>query len=261
MSTSEPNGASHARARAHARAAAPSDQPPTAPDRAGETGAQPTYETSYDGAPEPEFDVVSARAVKHAAMPTLAFDLRVSEPSGRAVYMVALTVQVTIEPARRAYDQATHERLEGLFGPPERWSVTTRSLVWFQRDVLVPAFTGSTVVAVPIECGYDMEVAAAKYLYSLPNGEAPLALHFNGVVYYPTEQGGLQMVLVPWSRSIGFRLPVPVVKEAIAEHFPDTGWVALRAQTLAGVERERVARALPTMDAAVRALLGEDGDG
>ena len=111
--------------------------------------------------------------------------------------MIALTIQVMIEPARRAYDAATRERLVGLFGPPERWSVTTRSLVWAQLDVVVPAFTGSTTVAVPIACNYDLEVAAAKYLHSLSDGEAPLAMHFNGVVYYPNDEGGLQMVAHP----------------------------------------------------------------
>ena len=222
---------------------------------------QPERETSFGSAPEPEFAVIAARSVRHAAVPTLALDLHVSEPSGRPVYMVALSVQVMIEPARRAYDSATQERLEGLFGPPERWAVTTRAVQWVHRDVLVPAFTGSTTVTITVECSYDMEVAAAKYLYALPDGEAPLALHFNGIVYYPNEDGGLQMVLVPWSRSVGFRMPVSAFREAIEDHYPGTGWVALRAQTLTLLERERVARALPTMDACVRALLGEDADG
>ncbi len=69
--------------------------------------------------------------------------------------------------------------------------MTTRSLVWSKLDVLVPAFTGTTTVTVPIACNYDLELAAAKYLHSLPDGEAPLALHFNGMVYYPGEDGGL----------------------------------------------------------------------
>ena len=56
--------------------------------------------------------------------------------------MVALTIQLMIEPARRSYDDATRERLVELFGAPERWAVTTRSLVWAKLDVLVPAFTG-----------------------------------------------------------------------------------------------------------------------
>ena len=75
--------------------------------------------------------------------------------------------------------------------------MTTHSLVWAQLDVVVPAFTGSTTVAVPVACNYDLEVAAAKYLHALPDGEAPLALHFNGMVYYPNDDGGLQMVADP----------------------------------------------------------------
>src|SRR5262249_46213961 len=101
------------------------------------TGPEPSV-------PEPDFEVLGARPVKYAAAPMLTIDLQISEPSGRPVYMIALTIQLMIEPARRTYDDATRERLLELFGPPERWSVTTRSVVWTQLDVLVPAFTGVT---------------------------------------------------------------------------------------------------------------------
>jgi len=196
------------------------------------------------------------RSLAHAAVPTLMLDLEVREASGRQIYMIALTIQLMIEPARRAYDDETRERLTGLFGPPERWAVTTRSLVWARLDAVVPAFTGATTVAVPVVCNYDMEVAAAKYLHSLPDGEAPLALHFNGMVYYPNDDGGLQMVLIPWSRSIDFRMPVRVWQQAIESHYPNTGWVAMRTETLRGLELERVKRGLPTYDACIRDLLG-----
>ena len=207
--------------------------------------------------PEPDFEVLGARTVRYAASPMLMLDLQVSEPTGRQVYMIALTIQVMIEPARRTYDAPTRERLAGLFGPPERWAVTTRSLVWSQLDVVVPAFTGSTTIAVPIACNYDMEVAASKYLHSLPDGEAPLAMHFNGVVYYPNDDGTLQMVLIPWSRSVGFRMPVSVWSETIEHYYPNTAWVALRSQTLNLLERRRVDRAHATFDATVRELLDE----
>jgi len=205
--------------------------------------------------PDPEFAVLGARPVRYAAAPMLAVDLQVSEPSGRQVYMIALTIQLMIEPARRSYDDATRERLVELFGAPERWAVTTRSLVWSQLDVLVPAFTGSTTVSVPIACHYDLELAAAKYLHSLPDGEAPLALHFNGVVYYPNDEGGLQMTLLPWSRSIDYRMPVSVFQETIDHYYPNTGWVALRGETLDALERRRVADGAATLDDTVRGLL------
>ena len=208
-----------------------------------------------EASPDLEFAVLGARPVKYAAAPMLQLDLQVSETTGAQVYMVALTIQLMIEPARRAYDDATRERLVELFGAPERWAVTTRSLVWSKLDVLVPAFTGTTTVTVPIACHYDLELAAAKYLHSLPDGEAPLALHFNGMIYYRGESGGLQMVLIPWSKSIDFRMPVSVWRETIAHYYPGTAWIAVRAQTFEALQREKLTRGLATLDACINAVL------
>ena len=159
-------------------------------------------------APEPEFQVLSASGRRHAAVPAVDFDVHVSEPGGRAVYAIALTAQVMIEPARRAYDDETRERLVELFGAPERWATTTRSLVWHQADALVPSFTGSTTFRLAVPASFDMEVASSKYLYGLPDGEVPLAFNFNGTVHYRDEDGRLQLSLVPWSCSAEYRLPV-----------------------------------------------------
>ena len=201
--------------------------------------------------------MLSARPVRYAAAPMMTLDLKVSEPSGRPVYMMALTIQLMIDPARRRYDDATRAKLLELFGEPERWAVTTRSLVWCKLDVLVPAFTGSTVVSVPIQCSYDLELAAAKYLHSLPDGEAPLALHFNGTIYYLGDDGRMQMVLVPWTKSIDFRMPVSVWRDTVEHYYPNTGWVALRSETLEALQRAKLDRGLATLDACVRALLEE----
>jgi hypothetical protein len=208
-----------------------------------------------DGPPDVDFEVLGARPVKYAAAPMLALDLKVTETAGAPVYMIALTIQLMIEPARRSYDDATRERLVELFGAPERWAVTTRSLVWAKLDVLVPAFTASTTVTVPIACHYDLELAAAKYLHSLPDGAAPLALHFNGMIYYPAGDGGLQMALIPWSKSIDFRMPVSVWQDTIAHYYPATAWVAVRTDTHEALQREKLARGLATLDACVSALL------
>ena len=48
-------------------------------------------------------------------------------------------------------------------------------------------------------CSYDLEVAAAKYLDALPDGEVPLAFHFSGRIFYRGEDGRLQIVLTPWT--------------------------------------------------------------
>jgi hypothetical protein len=213
-----------------------------------------------DAPPELEFTVLGARPVKFAAAPMLTLDLQVTQPEGRPVYMAALKIQLMIEPARRAYDAEAHERLEQLFGAPERWAVTTRSLVWCALDVLVPAFTGTTTVTVPIACPYDLELAAAKYLDGLSDGEAPLALHFNGMVYYPADDGSLQIVLLPWNASIGYRMPVSVWRETIEHYYPGTAWLALRAGTVASLQRRKLRRGLATLDACVTELLESAGD-
>jgi hypothetical protein len=207
--------------------------------------------------PELEFQVLGATARRHAAVPILDFQVHVTEPDGRQVYAIALTIQLMIEPARRAYDAAAHERLVELFGPPERWGATTRNLVWAQVDVLVGAFIGATTFHVPIACSYDLELAATKYFHGLADGEAPLAFNFNGTVYYREEDGGLQMSLVPWSCSADARLPIATWRELIDEHYPGTGWVPVHRDTLAELAREKARRGLPTFDALVAALLEE----
>jgi hypothetical protein len=208
-------------------------------------------------APEPEFRVLGATGRRHAAVPALDFDVHVSEPGGRQVYAILLTAQVMIEPARRAYDDETRAKLVELFGPPERWATTTRSLVWHQADALVPAFTGSTTFRVAVPVSFDMEVASAKYLHGLPDGEVPLAFNFNGTVHYRGDDGRVQVSLVPWSCSAEFRLPVSVWRELIEHYYPRSGWIALREETLVALQREKALRGLPTLDACVAELLDE----
>jgi hypothetical protein len=209
--------------------------------------------------PDPEFEIVSARPMRHAAAPAMLLDLQVSEPSGRQIYMIALRMQLMIDSARRGYDDATRARLMELFGAPERWAVTTRSLVLAQLDVLVPAFTGSTTVTTPLPCTCDLELATTRYLNALPDGFAPLGVHFNGTIYYPDEHGGLQMVLVPWSKSIDYRLPVSVWRETVAHYYPNTGWFSVRSSTLEALQDEKLRRGLATLDDTVSALLYETG--
>ena len=48
-------------------------------------------------------------------------------------------------------------------------------------------------------CNYDLELAATKYVYSLPDGEVPLSMHFTGTVFYRGEDGRMQIVQIPWT--------------------------------------------------------------
>lgn len=205
--------------------------------------------------PDPVFTVLAAAPRAHAAAPTLDFTLEARDGSGLEVYTIALTAQILIEPARRTYDDRTRELLAELFGAPERWASTTENVVWTQVDALVPSFTGSTTFELPVLCNYDLELAATKYFYALPDGEAPLVFNFSGSVFYRNEHDRLQVVQVPWSCSADHRLPVSVWKAMIERHYPGGGWIRLGNETLQRLQRYKATLGLRTFDDCVEELL------
>jgi hypothetical protein len=202
--------------------------------------------------PDPTFEVLGAEPVAHAAAPTLRFTLRVSDEG--ALHAIALSAQISIDPARRTYDDATRERLVELFGPPERWAATARSFLWTHTGALVPSFTGSTEFALTVPCTYDLELSAAKYFYSLPDGEIPLTFHFSGTILH-SQEGELQIAMVPWSCSARYRLPVADWKRMMALYYPGGGWVRLQTETLDRLQERKAATGLPSFDACVAELL------
>ena len=208
----------------------------------------------FSGAPDPDFELLSARS-------TVGFRVRVTEPSGRPVFTIALTAVITIEPSKRSYDPASRDRLVELFGEPERWASTTTNFRWAQADALVPGFEGSTEFELVVPCTYDLELAAAKYFHGLDDGAAPLRFHFNGTVFYESEGGRMQVVQIPWDRSPRFELPVEVWRRAIDAVYPYRAWVPVHSDTLARLERRKAERGLPTFDAVVDELLGDGEEG
>jgi Family of unknown function (DUF6084) len=201
------------------------------------------------------FTVLGAEPMERSATPGVRFHLHVTEPDGREVYTIALSTQVHIDPARRIYDGATRERLVELFGAPERWGSTTHSFQWARVDALIPTFTGSMTFTLEVPCTYDLEVASGKYFHSLDDGDVPLSFHFNGTVLYAGEQDRLQVVLVPWSCSAQWRMPIAVWKRTIAAHYPGGGWVRLQHDTLEALARCKAERGAHTFDETVRELL------
>jgi hypothetical protein len=205
----------------------------------------------------PTFEVQDVTWIADSAAPMLSFALGVSETSGREVFTIALTAQINIDPARRAYDAATREALVELFGEPERWAATTHSFLFAHATTLVPSFNGQTTFTLPVPCTYDLEVAAAKYIHSLPDGEVPLSFHFTGSVLYRGDEGQMQVVLIPWTCSAQWRMPVAGWREMMAHHYPGGGWIRVSDETLAQLARRKARRGLHSFDATVNDLLDE----
>ena len=205
---------------------------------------------------ELSFDFIGARAERYAVVPSFTLQLRISETTGQRVEAIALRCQIRIEPMRRRYTDAEAERLNDLFGETQRWSDTLKPLQFAMLNAMVPSFTGSTQIDLPVPFTYDLEIASTRYFSALDSGEIPLLMLFSGTIF-GNAAGRLQVQQVPWSKEATFRLPVSVWRDSIDAHFPNSAWIRMSRQTLDELIRFKNRKALPTWDATVAALLAE----
>src|ERR1700690_184090 len=101
--------------------------------------------------PDLNFSVESAESVPFAAAPTLSLKLRVNDTQpDETIHTIALRAQIQIEATRRRYSDVEKAKLLDLFGEPDRWSRTLRSMLWTHSSVVIPSFTSSTVADLQI---------------------------------------------------------------------------------------------------------------
>jgi hypothetical protein len=205
-----------------------------------------------------DFEVITARPELHAAVPTIMLRLRISESEGGTVHALALRCQVRIEPQRRRYSSEEEEHLYELFGETPRWGDSLRPFLWTHASMTFPGFSAATEVDLPIECSYDFEVAAAKYLHGLTSGEIPLLLLFAGTVF---SKGAAGFVAEPisWSTEASYRMPVALWRSVMDLYFPNSAWIRVQRETLDELQAFKAAHGLPTWDQAFSQLLKDAG--
>jgi Family of unknown function (DUF6084) len=201
------------------------------------------------------FDCAGAQPDRYAVAPSMSMSLRISETTGQRIDAIALRCQIRIEPSRRRYSDAEAERLNDLFGETQRWAETLRPLQFTNVSIMVPGFSGSIEIDLPVPLSYDLEIGSTRYFAGLDGGEVPLLLLFSGTVFALVD-GRLSVQQVPWSKEASYRLPVSVWREAIEAHFPNTAWIKMSLDTLDELQRFKASRALPTWEATIKALLG-----
>jgi uncharacterized protein DUF6084 len=212
--------------------------------------------------PDLRFAVEGVAPVRFSAGPALRFGVRVDELTGTPVQSLNLNVQIRIDATRRAYDAATQERLFEVFGPPELWSRSLRTLSWAQATVVVPAFEHTTLVEIDVPCSYDVAVASAKYLAALgDDGDVPLELLFSGTAFHGAAGAGMRIAHIPWDRETHVRMPVRVWREALDIHFPGAAWVRVNRDAFDRLSLFRARRALTSWDEVIEALLAEADGG
>jgi hypothetical protein len=209
--------------------------------------------------PRLSFSCVDARPEPYPASPSLQFLLRITEATGVRVHTVALRCQLRIEPARRGYSGHEAERLADLFGEPSRWGETLKPMQLATVAVMVPGFTDSVEVPMPVPLTADTEVATARYFHGLDDGEIPLLLLFSGTVFHHGESG-IQVELVPWHLEASYRLPVPVWRAVMDQHFPGSSWLPVRTETLAELHSYRARVGAMSWDDTLEQLLKRAGE-
>lgn len=202
------------------------------------------------------FDCVGARAERWSVGPTMTFLIKVAETAGETIHGISLRCQIRIEPVKRKYSDAEGEKLVDLFGERSRWGETMKPLQLAFAAQMVPGFTGSAEIELPVPFTYDFEVATSKYFHALDDGEIPLLLLFAGTVFVKTAEG-FRVEQVPWHKESVFRLPVATWREMMDTHFPNSAWVRVRRDTMDALSRFRSERALAGWDETFAALLGE----
>jgi len=205
--------------------------------------------------PDLSFQIEGAEVTPFAVSPLLTFRLRVTNaPAEEVVHNVVLRCQIQIESTRRKYQPSEEARLRDLFGEPDRWGQTLRSMLWTHASTVVPTFAGETVAEVPVPCTYDFNLAITKYFYALEQGEIPLNFLFSGSVFYQDGEA-LQVAPISWAKEARFRLPVATWSQLMATYYPNLAWLQLRQDVFDRLYRYKVRHGIPTWEQVIERIL------
>jgi hypothetical protein len=206
--------------------------------------------------PDLSFEIEGVEVVANAVAPLLAFKLRVNtSDAAQTIHTVALRCQIQLEVTRRKYTAEDRERLLDLFGEPERWGQTLRNLLWTHANVIVPSFTGSTLVDLPVPCSFDFNVAATKYFDGLEDGEVPICVQFSGTVFYAGSEGGLQVAPISWDKEARFKLPVNVWRRMMESYYPNSAWLCLRKDAFDRLYQYKVRQGIPSWEEVIESIV------
>jgi len=204
--------------------------------------------------PDLRFQVEDVVPTPNAASPQLSFKLRITNAEPEPIHSIALRAQVQVEPVRRRYSPEEQQKLKTLFGEPEQWSKSLLPLLWANVNVNVGAFTGSTLIDLPVPCTFDFNVAMTKYIYGLEGGELPTSLLFSGTVFH-AGQMALQIAQIPWDREASYRVPVRVWKEMMDLYYPNGAWIQLRRDVFERLYEFKSQNGIPTWEQTVERML------
>ena len=206
--------------------------------------------------PDLNFEVISAEVAAYSVLPMLIFKMCiVNQDEEEQIHNVNLKCQIMLSVTQRRYNAVEKAKLQDLFGEPERWGETLRTFLWTHVTTVVPRFSGSTIVDLPVPCVYDFEVISTKYFNALEDGEIPLTFLFSGTIFYKDEAGNFQIAQISWSKEASYRLPIALWKEVIETYFPNSAWIRLQKDIFDQLYQYKITHGLPTWEEAFVRLL------
>ena len=200
------------------------------------------------------FEVTGCQPAAQTAAPAVIFRVRITNDTPEPIHAMVLRCQVQIEPRAHDYTPDEQARLYELFGEPSQWKRNLHSVLWAQTAVAVPAFRESIDVDVAMPCTYDLEVAAAKYLHAIRDGEIGLVFLFTGTVFQARD-GAFSVEPVPWSSEAAWRMTAATWHDAMDRLFPGGAWIRVDRDTLDALRAYKGRRALVSWDAVANDLL------
>ncbi len=194
--------------------------------------------------------------------PLLLFKVRVAETGCRApIHTAVLRCQVRIEPARRRY--AGRAKRRAWWTCSARRSAGARRMrpmLWTHAVAVVPPFTGSAAVDVPVPCSYDFNVAADQVFRRPGRGaKSRFASSSAAPIFYEADDGALQVGQIAWEKEATYRLPVAVWKDLMGRYYPNCAWLSLRKDVFDRLARYKSRQGLPTWEQALERLLAAAG--
>jgi hypothetical protein len=205
--------------------------------------------------PDLTFQVEGAEAIPFAAAPLIAFQLKVQNAiPDEEIHTVALRAQIQIDATRRRYTPEEKGKLQDLFGEPDRWSRTLRTMLWIHASTVITSFQGSAKAELQVPCTFDFNVAATKYFHGITEGDIPLSFLFSGTVFYAA-QGNLRVTPIPWDREAKFKLPVQVWRDMMDLYYPNSAWLSLRKDVFERLYQYKMSKGIPTFEEALGGLL------
>jgi hypothetical protein len=210
--------------------------------------------------PDLNFRIETATVVPFAAVPIIAFQLHIKNAiANETIHTIAVRCQIQIETTRRRYTPGEQERLLDLFGHPDRWSQTLKSLLWTHATVVVPSFEGdSTAVDLQVPCTFDFNVAATKYFEGLSDGDIPLIMLFSGTVFYARDDGNLQVAPISWEREARYKLPLKLWREMMDTYYPNSVWINLHRDAFEKLYRYKIQNGILTWEQALDRMLANE---